>query len=62
MAEDTQFVDPTLRAEARLLLSSWQEALQIHGHHFDERAHKETMYAALRKRTIEIAVRTHQQE
>jgi hypothetical protein len=61
LAEDAHPIDPTLKAEAKLLLSSWQEALQMHGHHFDDQAHKESLLAALRKRTIEIAVKARQQ-
>ena len=61
LAEDPHPIEPTLKAEAKLLLASWQEALQMHGHQFDDRARKESLLASLRKHTIEIAVKARQQ-
>jgi hypothetical protein len=61
LAEDPDPIDSNIQAEARLLLFSWRETLQMHGNRFDDRARKEAMLAALRKRTIEITLKARAQ-
>jgi len=55
-------VDAILRDEARRVSASWTEALSINTQHEGGAARQASMASALRKRTIELILKSHQAE
>ena len=56
--DDSPPIDPVLQAEARRLYAAWQEALQVPGKSFEARERAAALQAGLRKRTIEILIKS----
>ncbi len=50
-----------LKAEAERLYAGWQEALEKPVDDFDDRARHASQIAALRKRTIEVLIKIHEE-
>ena len=62
IAEDeSASIEPTLRAEARRLYIAWQDALQAPGKNLEVRERMAAQQAGLRKRTIEILIKSARQ-
>ena len=57
----TSAVDPSLREEARRIYGGWTEAFSISKHDNDARERIAAATASLRKRTIELLVKAHQE-
>lgn len=55
-------IQTDLRNEARLVSGAWSEALAINTHQEGGAARQAAMVSALRKRTIELILKSHQAE
>jgi hypothetical protein len=58
---DPASIDDATRAEARLLASEWHDALNLPKATFQDQQRQVSLLDSLQRRTIEILVRTSQQ-
>jgi hypothetical protein len=56
--DDSPTIAPSLRAEAERLVASWRDALLEPAKDFQKQTHRAVQLDGLRKRTIEILIRT----